>query len=74
MDSVVYAMVRQVAAMWSTLMYAQGHSADQATEVGMMQAALFLSDLGIVQDAQPYLDGARDAMNTARHLRTGQSN
>lgn len=30
-----------------------------------MQAPLFLSDLGIVGEARPYLTGARDAMRTA---------
>ena len=61
----VFALVRQVASSWYALALMQGCTAQQATEMGVMQAPLFLSDLGIVGEARPYLTGARDAMRTA---------
>ncbi|UBV42507.1 hypothetical protein LAJ19_12895 [Deinococcus taeanensis] len=71
MDSVIFAMVRQVAATWYAMAGLQGHSAEQAGEVAMQQASLFLSDLGIVEHAGPYLDGARKALGTAQDLGFG---
>ncbi|GGN48311.1 hypothetical protein GCM10010842_40580 [Deinococcus daejeonensis] len=72
MDSMVFAMVRQVAASWYALALMQGCGGQQATETGIMQASLFLSDLGIVDAAAPYLEGARDAMRTAEGLGFGR--
>ncbi|GGL20360.1 hypothetical protein GCM10010844_44050 [Deinococcus radiotolerans] len=72
MDSLVFAMVRQIAASWYALALTQGCGGQQATDTGIMQASLFLSDLGIVDGAAPYLDGARDAMRTAEGLGFGR--
>ncbi|WP_155299208.1 MULTISPECIES: hypothetical protein [Deinococcus] len=73
MDHMVFAMVRQVASSWYALALMQGCTAQQATETGVMQASLFLSDLGIVDEAPPYLTGARDAMRTAEGLGFGRA-
>lgn len=63
MDNLIYASVRQVSATWYYIALTQKRSHEEALEVGMMQAELYLSDLGIVDAAAgPYLEGARKAV------------
>lgn len=63
MDNLIYASVRQVSATWYYISLTQKRSHEEALEVGMMQAELYLSDLGLVDDAAaPYLEGARKAV------------
>jgi hypothetical protein len=62
-DNFIYASVRQVGATWYYIAVTQKRSHEEALDVGMMQAELYLSDLGIVDAAAgPYLEGARRAI------------
>lgn len=62
-DSLIYAAARQVAATWYQLTRSQGRSHEDAREVGLMQAQLYLSDLGLVDAAaRPHLEGAEKAI------------
>ena len=64
MDSMIYASVRQVSSTWYAIAVAQKRSHDGALSLAMMQAEIYLSDLGLVEAAaQPYLDGARTAID-----------
>jgi len=63
MDSMIYASVRQVASTWYFIALTQNRSHEDALGVGLMQAEIYLSDLGIVDGATaPYLEGARKAI------------
>ncbi|WP_216322673.1 hypothetical protein [Deinococcus aestuarii] len=63
MDNMIFASVRQVASTWYYITLTQNRAHDDAVDVGMMQAELYLSDLGLVDAAaQPYLEGARKAI------------
>lgn len=63
MDSMIYASVRQVGSTWYYIALSQKRSHEDALNVGMMQAELYLSDLGLVDAAAaPYLEGARKAI------------
>ena len=63
MDSMIYASVRQVSSTWYYIALTQKRSHEDALGVGMMQAELYLSDLGLVDvAAAPYLEGARKAV------------
>ncbi|GBF04904.1 hypothetical protein DAERI_030070 [Deinococcus aerius] len=63
MDSMIYASVRQVSSTWYYIALTQRRSHEDALNVGMMQAELYLSDLGLVDAAAaPYLEGARKAI------------
>ncbi|WP_133161966.1 hypothetical protein [Deinococcus aerius] len=59
----IYASVRQVSSTWYYIALTQRRSHEDALNVGMMQAELYLSDLGLVDAAAaPYLEGARKAI------------
>ena len=63
MDSMIYASVRQVASTWYYIALTQSRAHEDARDVGLMQAEIYLSDLGIVEAAAtPYLEGARKAI------------
>lgn len=63
MDSMIYASVRQVSSTWYYIARTQSRSHEDALNVGMMQAEIYLSDLGLVDAAaHPYLEGARKAI------------
>ena len=64
MDSMIYASVRQVSATWYYIATVQHQSHSAALSLAMMQAEIYLSDLGLVDAAaQPYLVGARTAID-----------
>ena len=59
----IFASVRQVGSTWYYIARTQGRAHEDAQDVGLMQAELYLSDLGIVGPAaETYLEGARRAM------------
>lgn len=65
MDNMIYASVRQVSATWYFISLTQNRSHEEALDMGMMQAELYLSDLGLVGAAAgPYLEGARKAVES----------
>lgn len=64
MDNMIYASVRQVSSTWYYIALTQKRSHEEALDVGMMQAEIYLSDLGLVDvAAAPYLLGARKAID-----------
>jgi len=63
MDSFIYASVRQVGSTWYLIALTQKRSHEEALDIGMMQAEVYLSDLGIVGPAtRPYLEGVSKAV------------
>ncbi|MVN86802.1 hypothetical protein GO986_08505 [Deinococcus sp. HMF7620] len=65
MDSLIYASVRQVAATWYAIALTQKKTSKDAAVIGMRQAEIYLSDLGLVGDAaRSYLEGAQRSVDS----------